>query len=102
MNGPGGHGHRERRWPCPVRPAGPAAPIDGFTPEQRFFLGYAETWRQKIREQALREALRTDAHAPAKYRVNGPLANLPEFHEAFGIQDGEPMKPPEAERPVIW
>ena len=85
-----------------VRAAGHATDIDGFTPEQRFFLGYAETWRQKIREQALREALLTDAHAPAKYRVNGPLANLPEFHEAFGIKDGEPMKQPEAERPVIW
>jgi predicted metalloendopeptidase len=76
--------------------------IDGFTPEQRFFLGYAETWRCKIRDEALRERLLTDPHAPAKYRVNGPLSNLPEFHQAFGIKAGEPMNRPEAERPVIW
>lgn len=80
----------------------PAAVIDGFTPEQRFFLAYAASWRSKIRKEALREHLMSDAHAPAKYRVNGPLANLPEFHEAFGIQDGEPMKRPESERPDIW
>ena len=80
----------------------PSVPMDGFTPEQRFFLGYAETWRSKIRDEALRERLLTDPHAPAKYRVNGPLANLPEFHQAFGIKAGEPMNRPEAERPVIW
>jgi len=80
----------------------PGAVLDGFTPEQRFFLAYAESWRSKIREEALRERLLTDDHAPARYRVNGPLSNLPEFHEAFGIRDGEPMKRPEAERPVIW
>jgi len=80
----------------------PALAIGGFTPEQRFFLGYAETWRNKIREPALRERLMTDPHAPAEYRVNGPLANLPEFHEAFGVKDGDPMKRPELERPAIW
>jgi predicted metalloendopeptidase len=80
----------------------PAAPIDGFTPEQRFFLGYAETWRCKLRDEALRELLMTDSHAPPKYRVNGPLSNLPEFFEAFGIKEGEPMRRPESERPLIW
>jgi predicted metalloendopeptidase len=44
----------------------------------------------------------TDPHAPAKYRVNGPLSNLPEFHRAFGLKDGDPMVRPEAEWPVIW
>jgi predicted metalloendopeptidase len=76
--------------------------IGGFTPEQRFFLGYAETWRTLLRKEALRDRLMTDPHSPAKYRVNGPLANLPEFFEAFGIKDGEPMRRPEAERPAIW
>jgi predicted metalloendopeptidase len=80
----------------------PDAAVGGFTPEQRFFLGYAETWRSKIREEALRERLMTDPHAPAKYRVNGPLSNLPEFHRAFGLKDGDPMVRPEAEWPVIW
>ena len=74
----------------------------GFTPEQRFFLGYAETWRTLTREEATRLRANTDPHAPAKFRVNGPLSNLPEFFEAFGCKDGDPMKRPEKDRPVIW
>jgi len=76
--------------------------IDGFTPEQRFFLGYAETWRTLTREEAARLRVVTDPHSPAKFRVNGPLTNLPEFYEAFGCQDGDPMKRPEKNRPAIW
>jgi predicted metalloendopeptidase len=80
----------------------PVGLIEGRTPEQRFFLAYAETWRNKLRLEALRDRLMIDPHAPGKYRVNGPLANMPEFFEAFGVKDGEPMKRPEAERPAIW
>ena len=80
----------------------PVGLIEGRTPEQRFFLGYAETWRNKLRDEALRDRLMIDPHAPGKYRVNGPLANMPEFFEAFGPKDGEAMKRPEAERPAIW
>jgi predicted metalloendopeptidase len=80
----------------------PVGLIEGYTPEQRFFLGYAETWRNKLRDEALRNRLMTDPHAPSKYRVNGPLSNMPEFFEAFGIKEGEPMRRPEAERPAIW
>jgi predicted metalloendopeptidase len=76
--------------------------IEGFTPEQRFFLGYAETWRLKHREAALRSRLMTDVHSPAQYRIVGPLANLPEFYEAFGCKDGDPMKRPTSDRPSIW
>jgi predicted metalloendopeptidase len=76
--------------------------IEGFTPEQRFFLGYAETWRTLTREEAARMRLITDPHSPAKFRVNGPLSNLPEFYEAFGCQDGDPMKRPASVRPAIW
>jgi predicted metalloendopeptidase len=76
--------------------------IEGFTPEQRFFLGYAETWRTLTREEALRLRTVTDPHSPAKFRVNGPLANLPEFYEAFGCKDGDLMKRPLGERPSIW
>ena len=82
------------------RPA--AAPIDGFTPDQRFFLGYAEYWRSKIREESLRNRLMTDVHAPAKYRVLGPLANMPEFFEAFGCKDGDAMKAAAQDRPIVW
>ncbi len=76
--------------------------IEGFTPEQRFFLGYAETWRTLTREEATRLRVNTDPHAPAKFRVNGPLSNLPEFFEAFGCKDGDPMKRPAQVRPAIW
>jgi len=72
---------------------------DGFTPEQRFFLSYAETWRFKIREEALRDRLLTDEHAPPKYRVLGPLANLPEFAAAFHCKAGDAMVRPPSDRP---
>jgi len=80
----------------------PVGLIEGFTPEQRFFLGYAETWRLKHREEALRARLMTDVHSPAKYRILGPLANMTEFYEAFGCKDGDAMKRPEKERPSVW
>lgn len=80
----------------------PVGLIEGFTPEQRFFLGYAETWRLKHREEALRSRLMTDVHSPAKYRILGPLANMQEFFDAFGCKDGDPMKRSTSERPSIW
>jgi predicted metalloendopeptidase len=79
-----------------------AGPEGGFTPEQRFFLSYAETWRFKIRPETLRARLMTDEHAPPKYRVLGPLANLPEFAAAFNCKAGEAMVRSAAERPSIW
>jgi len=79
-----------------------AAPQDGFTPEQRFFLSYAETWRFKHRPEALRARLLTDEHAPPKYRVLGPLANLEEFAAAFQCRPGDAMvRPPDA-RVKLW
>ncbi len=80
----------------------PVGLIEGFTPEQRFFLGYAETWRLKHREEALRSRLMTDVHSPAKYRILGPLANMAEFFEAFGCKDGDAMKRAEKDRPSVW
>ena len=65
--------------------------IAGFTPIQRFFLGYALSWIFEEREEALRQGLLSDVHAPAKWRVNGPLANIGEFHEAFGVRRGDAM-----------
>ena len=75
---------------------------DGFTPEQRFFLSYAETWRFKHREETLRARLLTDEHAPPKYRVLGPLANLPEFAVAFKCKAGDAMVRPSGDRPNNW
>jgi predicted metalloendopeptidase len=89
-------------WKLSQKGKPPVSKIEGFTPEQRFFLGYAETWRTLTREEATRLRANTDPHSPAKFRVNGPLANLPEFYEAFGCKDGDPMKRPERDRPAIW
>jgi predicted metalloendopeptidase len=77
-------------------------PIDGFTPEQRFFLGLAQSWRGKQRDEALRLRLTIDPHSPGHYRVIGPLANLPEFHEAFGCEPGSRMVRAQEVRPAIW
>jgi len=78
----------------------PAAVLQGgFTPAQRFFLSYAETWRFKLREETLRARLLTDEHAPPKYRVLGPLANLPAFAAAFNCKAGDAMVRPSGDRP---
>jgi predicted metalloendopeptidase len=79
-----------------------APAVDGFTPGQRFFLSYAVIWRMTIRDDAMRVRLNTDPHSPGRYRVVGPLSDLPEFHSAFGCPAGTPMVRPEAERPSIW
>jgi predicted metalloendopeptidase len=81
---------------------GRPAAVDGFTPEQRFFVGMAQSWRNKIRDEALRVRLNTDPHSPGYYRVLGPLSNMPEFHEAFACAAGSAMTRPEAARPTIW
>lgn len=76
--------------------------IGGLTPLQRYFLGYALGWMSQQREERLRARLLSDVHAPAKWRVLGPLSNIPEFYEAFGIKPGQPMWRPEADRVQIW
>jgi putative endopeptidase len=58
-------------------------PIDGLTAEQRFFVAFAQSYRENIRPERLRLQLATDPHSPGKYRVLGPLANVPEFLQAF-------------------
>lgn len=79
-----------------------APPVDGTTPGRRFFLSYAAVWRNNIRDEALRVRLATDPHSPGRWRVLGPLANLPEFHAAFGCPPGSPMNRAPGERPEIW
>ena len=76
--------------------------IDGFTPEQRFFLAWAQIWRQNIRPEALRVRINTDPHSPGVWRTNGPLSNMPQFAAAFGCKPGDPMVRPDSVRPIIW
>ncbi|RFM30615.1 M13 family peptidase [Deminuibacter soli] len=76
--------------------------IDGFTPDQRFFLSLAQIWRTKQKEQSERLRINTDPHSPAMYRVNGPLMNFDPFYQAFNVQPGQKMYKPEAERIKIW
>ncbi|HEY6784097.1 MAG TPA: M13 family metallopeptidase [Gemmatimonadales bacterium] len=78
------------------------APIDGYTSEQRFFLAYAQIWREVATDQYLRNQVATDVHAPAKWRIIGPLSNLPEFAAAFHCQAGDPMVRPDSLRAAIW
>ena len=76
--------------------------LDGLTPEQRFFIGYAQAWRAKMRPEILRTQMLTDPHSPNFWRVNGPVANLAEFRKAFGCKDGDTMVRPEDKRAQVW
>jgi putative endopeptidase len=76
--------------------------IDGFTAEQRFFLAWAQIWRSKATDQSLRNQVVTDPHAPAVWRVMGPLSNLPEFAKAFGCKSGDVMVRADSLRAEIW
>jgi putative endopeptidase len=76
--------------------------IDGFTPEQRFFLGFAQIWRNNQRDEDLKLRLNTDPHSPGRFRTIGPLSNFVEFQKAFDIPDGSPMIRPADQRVNIW
>ena len=76
--------------------------IDGLTPEQRFFLGFAAIWAGNIRPEAAAQRIVTDPHSPAQYRVNGPLSNIDQFYKAFGIQEGDGLFRPDSIRAKIW
>ena len=76
--------------------------IDGMTPLQRFFLGYALGWLLEERKERIETQLLTDVHSPAKYRVNGPFPNVPEFYDAFGIKPGDKMYIPDSLRVHLW
>jgi putative endopeptidase len=73
-----------------------------FSSEQLFFLAWAQNWRESIRPEALQSSLDRDVHAPHRWRVNGPLSNLPAFAEAFGCTDGDSMVRPDSVRVRIW
>jgi putative endopeptidase len=76
--------------------------IAGLTPLQRFFLGYSLGWLMEERPERVADQLHTDVHSPAKYRVNGPFPNVPEFYEAFGIKPGDKMYLPDSIRVHLW
>lgn len=76
--------------------------IDGFTPEQRFFLAYAHVWGQNIREQEILRRTKEDVHSLGRFRVNGPLPHMPEFHAAFDVKEGDNMYLAKEKRAVIW
>jgi putative endopeptidase len=76
--------------------------INGFTGEQRFFLGWAQVWRGKTRDQDLRAQLLSDPHSPDEFRTNGVVSNLPEFYTAFGVKPGDKLFRPPDQRVKIW
>jgi predicted metalloendopeptidase len=80
----------------------PAAVMNGFTGEQRFFLGWAQVWRGKIRDKQLREQLLSDPHSPNQFRANGVVSNLPEYYAAFGVKPGDKLFRPVDQRVKIW
>ena len=82
---------------------GAAAPeIDGFSGEQRFFLGWAQIWRRKYRDEELLKRLTVDPHSPSEFRVNGPTSNIDAFYDAFGVKPDDHMYRPPNERVKIW
>jgi putative endopeptidase len=76
--------------------------VDGFTPAQRFFLGWAQVWAENYRPEALKLRLKTDVHSPGKLRVLGPLQNMNEFYDAWNVKPGDPMRPAPEKQVKIW
>ncbi len=80
----------------------PAPVIDGLTGDQRFFMGWAQVWRSKERDDALRQQVLSNVHAPSSVRANGPLGDVPEFYTAFDVKPGDKLYIPPDERVKIW
>lgn len=76
--------------------------IDGYTGDQRFFMGWSQIWRRKYRDEELRNRLMTDPHSPSHYRVIGILSNMPEFYDAFDVKEGDKMYIKPEDRVKIW
>lgn len=79
-----------------------APELDGFTGDQRFFIGWAQVWARKYREQELVNRLKTDPHSPSQYRCNGVLRNMPAFYQAFDVKPDDGMYLPQDKRVRIW
>jgi len=76
--------------------------IDGYTPEQRFYISWTTKWRSQIREEALKNQLKTDPHSPGKYRAFVPLKNVDAFYKAYDIKPGDGMYVAPEKRVKIW
>ena len=76
--------------------------IDGFTPDQRFFLSLTQVWREKLTDEYARMLINVDPHSPDMYRVNGPASNSAAFYDAFSIKPGDKMYIPESKRVKVW
>ncbi len=76
--------------------------IDGLTPDQRFFLAFAQVWRLKDRDENMRTRITTDPHSPEMYRTNGPLSNMPAFYKAFNVKPGDKMYRPDSLQVKVW
>ena len=83
-------------------PDGNVPKYDGLTPDQRFFLSWAQVWRTNARPEYLRQQVMTDPHSPAQFRTNGPLMNMPQFYEAFGCKENAKMVRAQTERAKVW
>jgi predicted metalloendopeptidase len=75
-------------------------PVDGFTADQRFFLGFAQVWCQNVTDAESLQRILTDPHSPGRFRANGTVSNMPEFAEAFSCKAGAPMAP--EKRCRVW
>jgi putative endopeptidase len=82
--------------------SGDRATVSGYTPEQRFFVAYAQSWRSHTRPEQLRTRVTVDPHAPAVWRTNGPVSNMPSFAKAFNCKPGDPMVRASSVVPQIW
>jgi endothelin-converting enzyme/putative endopeptidase len=82
--------------------SGPPPAVGGFSPEQQFFLGFAQSWCANYRPEALRLLVATNPHSPPRYRVDGPLSNLPAFAAAFECKDGSSMVRGKDKRCEVW
>lgn len=80
----------------------PPPVIDGIPADQRFYMGWAQSWRAKQRDDSLRQQVLTNVHSPEMYRANGPVRNIPEFYTAFGVKEGDKMFLPAERRVKIW
>ena len=97
----GGLSIAHRAWKISLR-GRPSPVLDGLTGDQRFFMGWAQAWRAKAREEYLRRQILADPHAWAEFRANGPLGNIPAFYEAFGVKPGDKLYREPDKRVKIW
>jgi len=80
----------------------PAPVIDGLTGDQRFYMGFAQVWRMKMREPQQIVQIKTDPHSPGQFRANGTLRNQPGFYEAFDVKPGDKMYLAPQDRVIMW